>query len=158
MCGLHIHCDGSECNTQDGNVTHICVFHCCCYDNCNIGILWVDAGCHLLAKICFTVPTCRMFVFNFNLKQIVEILWPMIKVFCVLFLYEDARKIFFVFIVLFRGAFLGLKTHAGFQLVVIVAVVLLICRAFCLHNTVIYENKKFPVSVMRIKVPHTWKN
>ena len=99
-----------------------------------------------------------MFVFNFNLKQIVEILWPMIKVFCVLFLYEDARKIIFVFIVLFRGASLGLKTHARFQLVVIVAVVLLICRAFCLHNTVIYENKKFPVSVMRIKVPHTWKN
>ena len=68
----------------------------------------------------------------------------MIKVFCVLFLYEDARKIFFVFIVLFRGAFLGLKTHARFKLVVVVvAVVLLICRAFCLHNTVIYENKYF---------------
>ena len=80
----------------------------------------------------------------------------MIKVFCVLFLYEDARKIFFVFIVLIRGAFLGPKTHARFQLVfVIVPVVLLTCRAFCLHNTVIYENKKFPVSVMRIKVPHT---
>ena len=85
-----------------------------------------------------------MFVFNFNLKQIVEILWPMIKVFCVLFLYEDARKIFFVFIVLFSGAFLSLKTHARFQLVVvIVAVVLLIWRAFCLHNTVIYEKKNF---------------
>ncbi|CAH3103471.1 unnamed protein product, partial [Pocillopora meandrina] len=38
-CGLHIHCDGSECNTQDGNVTHMRVFHCSCYDNCNIGIL-----------------------------------------------------------------------------------------------------------------------
>ena len=38
-CGLQSHCDGSECNFQEGDVTHTCVFHCCCYDNCNTGIL-----------------------------------------------------------------------------------------------------------------------
>ena len=76
-CGLQSHCDGSECNFQEGNVTQKCVFHCCCYDNCNTGILWVSAGCHWLSQICYAVPTCRMLVFKFNLKQITELPWLM---------------------------------------------------------------------------------
>ena len=54
MCGLRSQCDGSECNRRKGNQTEKCVFHCCCHDNCNTGILGVgdavgEASRHLLS-------------------------------------------------------------------------------------------------------------
>ena len=94
-CGLQSHCDGSGCNIQEGNVTHTCVFHCCCYDNCNTGILWVNAGCHWLSQICYAVPTCRMLVFNFKLKQITELPWLNSDIGLLYsFVYNDTRKIY----------------------------------------------------------------
>lgn len=40
-CGLRKYCDVALCNVEKLNITRRCQFECCCYDNCNTGVLQV---------------------------------------------------------------------------------------------------------------------